>query len=858
MKQLLAIWIIFLPVLNGLAQPFKMDNIVFENIVFEDADATSYYNQMDKETQFNELLQAIQMAYSGKTPSVLDDIAQNLVFSYSYYYQDEFYDALKFNRMAAKDLRKNKSPQLDLANKILAVLIFDKYNDVLGAEQILANTSSEKTLTRYQLLIYTASLNEKRENYDLAYTNYKNALTLSAQVSLFDQFYTYYNLSKSAAQLRKKDDHLLYAQMADSILQKSDSRLLHPDLIYTINIKQEKAFIDSLRSASLINLAIAYRKNGNYFSALDWLNKGISAKLQSNDSKALGELYLNKGLTLMLLQKHNEASSALLDALKIFTAQDEASRMSETYNLLAKNNYLNGEFGRVVEQCSKSIEYAKQVNDLQNLAAAYLILSETYALNNDYVNSQKYYKLYVGSKDQIDKEYQAMNTAYTNKQIETKVLLQKVEADIIESEMREIELENAKITAEQKEQEIIFLKQQSELREKDLRNKQLEKDQIQRNLLLMKEQLENEQLQVKYIEEQNQKELQIAENANNLSKLELLNTQKEAADKEAALSRLEADASREQRNLFISIFVILTIFLIFLIGFIIRFRKQKRIIEQNAVIINKTNEELVGTIEQVNVQKALIEAKNEEITDSIAYAKRIQKAILPSQKSISEFFTDCFILFKPKDIVAGDFYWMASQKETTLLAVADCTGHGVPGAMVSVVCHGALNRSIKEFNLHKPSEILDKTREIVIETFDKSDEDVKDGMDIALCTFNTQRTTMNYSGANNSLYLIRDGEFREIKPDKQPIGKFLEAKPFTNHELDIKPGDCIYLFSDGFADQFGGDKGKKLKYATFKEMLLQNHQIPMSDQRTILKNSFEKWRGELEQVDDVCVIGVRI
>jgi serine phosphatase RsbU (regulator of sigma subunit) len=858
MRRLIVILITTCAVHVSQAQPFMMDNIVFENIVFQDADATKYYDEMDKETQFNELLQAIQMAYSGKTPTVLDEIAQNLVFSYSYYYQDELYDALKFNRMASKDLRKNKQPQLDLANKILSVLIFAKYNDVLGAEQILANATSDKTLTRYQLWVYTACLNLKRENYQGAYTNFNNALTVSNNISVFDDFYTHYSVSRIAEELLKKDDHLRYALMADSILANSQGRMLHPDLTYTIKTTPEKELLDSLKSASLLNLAVAYRKNTQYTKSLDLLNKGISNKLNTTDLRGLGDLYLNKGLTLMLMQKHNEASSVLLDALKIFTNLDDASRISETYNLLAKNNYLSGEFGRVVEQCGKSIEYAKQINDMHNLSAAYLILSETYALNNDYVNSQKYYKLYVTSREIIEKQYELMGNGYSNKQIETKVLLQKVEAEIIESEMREIELENAKITAAQKEQEIIFLKQESELREKDLLNKQLEKEQIQRNLQLMKEQLENEQLQVKYIEEQNQKELQMAENANNLNKLELLNTQKEAADKEAALSRLEADASREQRNLFISIFVILTIFLVFLVGFIIRFRKQKRIIEQNAVIINKTNEELVGTIEQVNVQKALIEAKNEEITDSIAYAKRIQKAILPSQKSVSEHFPDCFILFKPKDIVAGDFYWMAAQEKHTLLAVADCTGHGVPGAMVSVVCHGALNRSIKEFNLREPNEILDKTREIVIETFDKSEEDVKDGMDIALCTFNNDRTKLHYAGANNSLYLIRDGEFREIKPDKQPIGKFLESKPFTNHVIDVKAGDCIYLFSDGFADQFGGDKGKKLKYATFKEILLNNHTIPMVDQRTILKNSFEKWRGELEQVDDVCVIGVRL
>jgi len=835
-----------------------MDNVVFENIVFDDVDANTIYNELDKETQFNQLLQVIQQTLSDKELTPADDIAQNLVFAYSYYYQDELYDALKFNRIAAKSLKKNKHERLELANKILSVVIYDKYGDVLGAEQILQGLNANNSLTKYQIAVYHASLCLKRKNYESAYNLYRSVIKISEVVSTFDNFYTHFEISKAANHLAKKEEYLKFALSADSIINAAKSPILNKQLVYLFKTKPENNFIDSLKRISLLNVSSAYRKNGYFAMAIDLLNKGIASKLTTGDKFGLAELYMNKGLTLTLMQKYGEASAELLTAIKIYDELGDYSKISETYNLLAKNNYLNQEFGRVIEQCGKSIEYAKQVNDMHNLAGAYVILSETYALNNDYANSQKYYKLYSGAKETIEKRIQQTGIGYTNKQIETKVLLQKVESDIIESERRELELENAKITAEQKEQEIVFLKQQSDLREKDFQNKQLEKEQIQRNLLLIKEQLENEQLQKQFIEEQNQKELQIAENANNLNKLELLNTQKEAADKANALTSLELKASNDQRRMFIVIFVILILFLAFLIVFIVRFRKQKKIIESNSVIISKTNSELIGTIEQVNVQKALIEAKNEEITDSIAYAKRIQKAILPSQKSIGEYFEDCFILFKPKDIVAGDFYWMATQKETVLIAVADCTGHGVPGAMVSVVCNGALNRSIREFGLEKPNEILDKAREIVIETFDKSEEDVKDGMDIALCSFNKDKSILNYSGANNSLYMVRDNEFIEIKPNKQPIGKFLEAKPFTNHEVQIKKGDCVYLFSDGFADQFGGDKGKKLKYQTFKDMLLLNHKIPMSEQRIILKNGFEDWRGELEQVDDVCVMGLRI
>ena len=211
-------------------------------------------------------------------------------------------------------------------------------------------------------------------------------------------------------------------------------------------------------------------------------------------------------------------------------------------------------------------------------------------------------------------------------------------------------------------------------------------------------------------------------------------------------------------------------------------------------------------------------------------------------------------------------------------AVADCTGHGVPGAMVSVVCNNALNRSVREFGLTNPGEILDKTREIVIQEFEKSEEEVKDGMDIALCSleFKVQSSELNqlettvllqYAGANNPLWIIRhcgldpndrNFELIEYKPNKQPIGKYAEAKPFITHQIQLQKGDSIYIFTDGFADQFGGEKGKKFKKARLKELLLSIQGKSMDDQQKIIGQTFENWKGNSYQIDDVCIIGVRI
>lgn len=253
-----------------------------------------------------------------------------------------------------------------------------------------------------------------------------------------------------------------------------------------------------------------------------------------------------------------------------------------------------------------------------------------------------------------------------------------------------------------------------------------------------------------------------------------------------------------------------------------------------------------------------LKEKNREILDSITYAKRIQSAILPQPKLVKEYFKDSFILYRPKDIVAGDFYWFEVIDGLILFAAADCTGHGVPGAMVSVVCNNALNRSVKEFSLKNPAEILDKTREIVIEEFEKSEEDVKDGMDISLCVLDPEAKKMLWSGAHNPLWILRNKEIIEYKADKQPIGKFAHAKVFTKHEIDLQQDDEIYIFTDGFQDQFGGERQKKYKISRLRELILALNFATMEEKKSRIDLAFESWKGDLEQVDDICIIGVRI
>jgi serine phosphatase RsbU (regulator of sigma subunit) len=270
---------------------------------------------------------------------------------------------------------------------------------------------------------------------------------------------------------------------------------------------------------------------------------------------------------------------------------------------------------------------------------------------------------------------------------------------------------------------------------------------------------------------------------------------------------------------------------------------------------NRTKQRINSQLEEKN---HIIQEQHKDITDSIQYSKRIQEAIMPTMHLWEETLPNSFVLYKPKDVLSGDFYWMEKTKDTIYFAACDCTGHGVPGAMVSVICSTALNRAVKEFGIKETGPILDKVRELVLETFEKSEGSVQDGMDISLCGINTKTLELKWSGANNPLWYLQKGEAKEITATKQPIGQVDNPVPFTTHSLQLNKNDIIYLFTDGYADQFGGPKGKKFKYKQLKELILANANKTMREQQDVLTNAFTNWKGNLEQVDDVCIIGVRV
>ena len=281
-------------------------------------------------------------------------------------------------------------------------------------------------------------------------------------------------------------------------------------------------------------------------------------------------------------------------------------------------------------------------------------------------------------------------------------------------------------------------------------------------------------------------------------------------------------------------------------------------------LYGKRLKELVSTLDYTAEQRDKILKQNERIKQSIEYARRIQEAVLPSQKNLTDAGLKHFIYYRPRDIVSGDFYWVYKNDKQVIIAAADATGHGVPGAFMSMLGIAFLNE-LKELASEKnlqPNLILEKLRNKVKSSLKQTGEEneAKDGIDIALCAYDFTTGVLQYSGAHNPLYIIHadTGNLSEIKADRQPIGIHRKEKPFTNHQIKLKKGDIFYLFSDGFVDQFGGSKGRKLKHKNFKELLLMIYDLSMEEQKEMMEMTFEQWKGSYDQVDDILVIGVKV
>jgi len=327
-----------------------------------------------------------------------------------------------------------------------------------------------------------------------------------------------------------------------------------------------------------------------------------------------------------------------------------------------------------------------------------------------------------------------------------------------------------------------------------------------------------------------------------INEIEIINNFERKLEKDSLKAGIEMDKinMKYRDELFARKLFLIGFILIFIVSIII-YNRYRLISKQNQIIQN---------------QKREIEQKNTEIVDSINYAKTIQSAIIPTENNFTSILKNSFIFFKPKDIVSGDFYWIQQIENNIYFAACDCTGHGVPGAMMSMICNNALNKCIKELGVRTTGNILDKASELILEEFSNANNsNIKDGMDISLCRIAGEK--LEWSGANLPLCIIRNDELIELKPTKQAIGFNYDKVAFNSIEFSLMSGDNIYLFTDGYADQFGGVHNKKFKKTSLKKLMIENSNLSMHLQKEIFESVFMDWKNKNEQIDDVTIIGYK-
>ena len=571
----------------------------------------------------------------------------------------------------------------------------------------------------------------------------------------------------------------------------------------------------SMSIGTLANIGLIYIGQKNYQEALKIYDRQKKLGKKIGDKKQYGIALTSEGTCYDYLKEYQKARKLFLEALDIFIQIGDKPLLAQCYNNLSVNFELTNEDDKALEYALKSIKIKKEIGSYGKIAISQIAAGKIYNKKGQHNKAMQLFKEALenaentGYLDYIIKAHEGLSITYANlKQHEKAYFHQSQYITLADS----------------------------------VTNKE--------NTELINE------MEKKYQNERKEQEIKLLNKTNALKDVEL-----QKAGEESKRKSIQLYGS-------IGVGIILLGFLVF----VYRANQQRK---RSNLLLTQKNKEITH-------QKEIVEEQHREITDSISYAKRIQTALLTSDEYWSQISPEHFVLLKPKDVVSGDFFWaFHTENNLAIWVAADCTGHGVPGAFMSMLGISFFNEIVVENNITQPAEILNKLREKIIKALEQKGVDTqqKDGMDLALCVWDKNTNKLSFSGANNPLWIVtssleggeEEGEksplkspqgdkwLVEIKPDKQPVGLFFgELKPFTVKEVILQKGDTIYTFSDGYADQFGGEKGKKFKLKSLKQLLLSVQEQPLEEQKIIIEKMFEDWKGDLEQIDDVCIIGVRV
>ncbi|MES2286392.1 MAG: tetratricopeptide repeat protein [Bacteroidota bacterium] len=663
-------------------------------------------------------------------------------------------------------------------------------------------------------------------------------------------------------------------------------------------------------AASYHNIGLIYDFQGNYNEALKNHLTSLRIMEEIGDKKGIANSYNNIGVIYDYKGNFPEAIKNYLAALKLFEEIKDKKGIADSYNNIGTIYGSQGAYSKALKNHFSALKIREEVGDKEGIAASYLNVGAVYYSQKNYPEALKNHlsslKVYenINNKQGIATSRTALGSIYDSQGNYTEALKNHFAALKIKIDIGD----KLGIADSYNHLGLIKTKLNKPKEAQDYLNKGLEvskeigyKESIKESYLGL-EKLDSTQNNWRAAYQHHQLYIVYKDSIDNeVSRKKIIeSTMNDDFDRKKAIAKATQDkkdalAEAEKKQAASVLFLVSCMLVLVFVfaGFIFRSLritdKQKKLIEiqKNEVFIQKevadSQRIIAEELREVSeTQKHIVEEKQKEIVSSITYAKRIQTALLTSDEYIKKHLaSEHFILFKPKDIVSGDFYWAQSiaplpgwdkgtnkvklqsdinQGNIFYLITADCTGHGVPGAFMSMLNISYLHENIVERNILLPHDILNLQRKEIIQALNPigSTEECKDGMDCTLCVYDFDNMLLHFAAANNPLWLVRNKELTEYKADKMPVGKYNETiEPFNLQTIDLQKGDIIYTSTDGFADQFGGN-GKKLMKKKFKEELLKIHHQPMSEQREHLNDFFENWKGSNEQVDDVCIIGVRI
>lgn len=630
----------------------------------------------------------------------------------------------------------------------------------------------------------------------------------------------------------------------------------------------DKALAIAEQNEDLWSKGIVFRKFGDYYKiigdhekAIDYYTQGLNIfkefKKETTHAQTaegnLADIYNNLGATYQSMGQYEEAMSSLIKALGFYETMNDSAGIAKTYTNLGLLYFDHNEFDKSLEFYKKSLAIKRLLNDQRGIAFLYNNIAVINYNTGNY-DSVRYYlqKSYEIHEDRGDRRNQVL--ALSNLAEIYNTLGQKQKA--LDSYFQVLELEKALGEKAQMAKtflligDLYFSRNDYKLA-KAYFNKSLRMAEEVDALVDIKDAykalarvskmerdyktaLENFELYHEYNDS--------IFNAQKSKQIKELETQYETRKKEQRISILENEKIIRDLQIKRQEYLIIS----FILGFLV--------ISLFLLVLFKKNKKIRQAKDKLTYQK-------KQITDSIEYASKIQTAILPPDEFITQLIPEHFIFYKPRDIVSGDFYWVTEKNDKIVIAVVDCTGHGVPGAFMSMLGTAILNEIVNTDEEQKANTILNLLRERIKKSLHQTgkEDEAKDGMDISLCVLDKSNDVLQFAGAYNSLFIISDNQSTTIKGDRMPIGIYRnEKESFTNHAINIHQGDMLYMFTDGYVDQFGGKNKRKFRIAPFRDLLFTIHDKSMDEQKKILETKFNSWKGSLEQIDDVLVFGYRI